>query len=211
MEHVTISEAATLLQLSVPTVKRYIYQGLLKSAKLPGGQHRIPRTEIDRLLAVHGEEPAGAGLEASDHPVDERLALLESWVTDLQVENERLGATLEVLSRVCTRLMARVGEGGEERAPGPEDARVIVLGPGCRRCDALYAQARRVLDRMGLKDVAMTHVRDIDDIADYGPVLTPALLIDGQLVTSGRIPSEEALRKAFGAALGTPAEPPRSH
>jgi len=209
MEHVTISEAAALLQLSVPTIKRYIYQGVLRSAKLPGGQHRIPRAEIDRLLTVHAEELVAASVEASDHPVEERLGLLESWVTDLQVENERLGASLEVLSRVCTRLMERAGEGGEAHVPAPEDARVIVLGPGCRRCDALYIQARKVLDGMGLKTTAMTHVRDVDEIADYGPVLTPALLIDGQLVASGRIPSEEALRRAFGAALGSPAEAAR--
>jgi excisionase family DNA binding protein len=45
MDYLTVSEAADVLQLSVPTIKRYIYEGKLKSTKLPGGQHRIARSE----------------------------------------------------------------------------------------------------------------------------------------------------------------------
>ena len=56
MKHLTITEVAKELQLSVATVKRYIYDGRLKSVKLPGGQHRIAMSEVERLLAQPGEE-----------------------------------------------------------------------------------------------------------------------------------------------------------
>lgn len=43
-------EAATILGISYPTLKQWIYHGKLKSVKTPGGHHRVPETEIDRLI-----------------------------------------------------------------------------------------------------------------------------------------------------------------
>ncbi|HXM96410.1 MAG TPA: helix-turn-helix transcriptional regulator [Candidatus Dormibacteraeota bacterium] len=43
-------EAANILGISYPTVKQWIYQGKLKSIKTPGGHHRVPESEIDRLF-----------------------------------------------------------------------------------------------------------------------------------------------------------------
>lgn len=43
-------EAANILGISYPTLKQWIYHGKLKTAKTPGGHHRVPESEIDRLL-----------------------------------------------------------------------------------------------------------------------------------------------------------------
>jgi molybdopterin-binding protein len=43
-------EAATILAISYPTLKQWIYKGKIKTAKTPGGHHRIPESEIDRLI-----------------------------------------------------------------------------------------------------------------------------------------------------------------
>jgi len=43
-------EAAGILGISYPTLKQWIYHGKLKTAKTPGGHHRIPESEIDRLI-----------------------------------------------------------------------------------------------------------------------------------------------------------------
>ncbi len=43
-------EAAKILSVSYPTLKQWIYRGKIKTAKTPGGHHRIPESEIDRLL-----------------------------------------------------------------------------------------------------------------------------------------------------------------
>lgn len=43
-------EAANILGISYPTLKQWIYQGKIKSMKTPGGHHRVPESEIDRLF-----------------------------------------------------------------------------------------------------------------------------------------------------------------
>ncbi len=43
-------EAANVLGISYPTLKQWIYHGKIKSVKTPGGHHRVPESEIDRLF-----------------------------------------------------------------------------------------------------------------------------------------------------------------
>ena len=43
-------EAANILGISYPTLKQWIYHGKIKSVKTPGGHHRVPEGEIDRLF-----------------------------------------------------------------------------------------------------------------------------------------------------------------
>jgi excisionase family DNA binding protein len=214
VRHLTIIEAAESLQLSVPTVKRYIYEGKLHSTKLPGGQHRISESEIERLL--------GSGAEALKEPGAaegaERVDLLERWVTDLQAEVERLTAALEVVSRFCARKWEPAPAGGAHSGTGPVSGPVLlVLGPGCRRCDALHELTVEALRALGRADAAVHRVESLDDIAAFGPVLTPALALGGEIIVSGRAPSAAALRdllrEHLGAAPGgddgSEAHPPR--
>jgi molybdopterin-binding protein len=43
-------EASRILGISYPTLKQWIYQGKIKTVKTPGGHHRIPESEIDRMI-----------------------------------------------------------------------------------------------------------------------------------------------------------------
>jgi molybdopterin-binding protein len=43
-------EAAGILGISYPTLKQWIYRGKIRTAKTPGGHHRVPESEIDRLI-----------------------------------------------------------------------------------------------------------------------------------------------------------------
>lgn len=45
-----VRHACTVLGISYPTLKQWIYKGKIKTVKTQGGHHRIPETEIDRLL-----------------------------------------------------------------------------------------------------------------------------------------------------------------
>jgi molybdopterin-binding protein len=45
-----LPEAATQLGISVPTIKQWIYKKKIHSLQTPGGHHRIPQSEVDRLL-----------------------------------------------------------------------------------------------------------------------------------------------------------------
>ena len=74
-----------------------------------------------------------------------------------------------------------------------------VLGTGCAKCNALEAAVRRVADKLGL-DYELTHVTEIAKFAQYGVMVTPALVVDGQVKVSGAVPSEAELTKILTAA-----------
>ncbi len=188
MEHLTVTQAAEELNLSVPTIKRYIYSGELRSAKLPGGQHRIPRSEIDRLLTPEGESPPGEG-EARD--IEDRLDMIERWLSDLQAEMDCTTSTLQVLSSYCERMCGPASISSEE----DERVRILILGTGCSKCDRLHELAVDTLAELGRDEVVVEHVKDPMEIADYGPVLTPALVLDDTVLVSGQVPTEAALRE----------------
>jgi len=52
MNLLKLPEAAELLNISYPTIKQWIYKGKIRSVQGPGGHHRIPQSEIDRLTHV---------------------------------------------------------------------------------------------------------------------------------------------------------------
>jgi molybdopterin-binding protein len=54
MDLVTPRDAARRLGVSYPTMKQWIYKGAIRTRRTPGGHHRIPGSEIDRLLARTG-------------------------------------------------------------------------------------------------------------------------------------------------------------
>ena len=54
MDLLTPREAARRLAVSYPTLKQWIYKGSIRTRRTAGGHHRIPATEIDRLLAKTG-------------------------------------------------------------------------------------------------------------------------------------------------------------
>lgn len=66
-------------------------------------------------------------------------------------------------------------------APG-----VKVLGSGCAKCNALEAAAREALAELHM-DTTVGHVTDFAQIAAYGVMSTPALVIDGKVVSVGKV------------------------
>jgi small redox-active disulfide protein 2 len=64
---------------------------------------------------------------------------------------------------------------------------IKVLGPGCPRCEQLLEEVRNLLAREGL-EAEVEHVTDLEAIAAFGPLATPALVIDGRVKSTGRIP-----------------------
>ena len=55
MELLHVPEAARELGVSYPTLKQWIYKRKIKTVMTPGGHHRVPRSEVDRLLFQKGE------------------------------------------------------------------------------------------------------------------------------------------------------------
>lgn len=65
-------------------------------------------------------------------------------------------------------------------------ASVIVLGSGCAKCNQLEAAAKEALAKLGLDDT-IDHVTDFSQIAAYGVMSTPALVVDGKVVSYGKV------------------------
>jgi small redox-active disulfide protein 2 len=71
---------------------------------------------------------------------------------------------------------------------------IKVLGPGCRNCVTLEARTRDALDGLGL-DAVIEEVTDPATIAGYGILSTPGLVVDGDVVVAGRVPSVRQLQE----------------
>lgn len=71
---------------------------------------------------------------------------------------------------------------------------VKVLGPGCPKCEELMKQTQAAVDELGL-DCDVEKVTDIMEITTYGVMMTPALVVDGQVKASGKVPSLDDVKK----------------
>lgn len=71
---------------------------------------------------------------------------------------------------------------------------IKILGPGCRKCKILAKDVNDVVAGLDL-DIRVEKVEKMDEILKYNILLTPGLVIDGQLMSSGRIPSKSEIKK----------------
>ncbi len=75
-----------------------------------------------------------------------------------------------------------------------EGAGVKVLGSGCTKCNQLEAATKAALEQLGM-DAMIDHVTDFSQIAAYGVMTTPALVIDGKVVSYGKVLKTEEVVK----------------
>ncbi len=68
----------------------------------------------------------------------------------------------------------------------PDGHSVKVLGSGCPRCNQLEAATKEALEQLGM-DTTVEHVTDYAKIAAYGVMSTPALVVDGKVVSYGKV------------------------
>jgi len=64
---------------------------------------------------------------------------------------------------------------------------IKVLGSGCRKCELLFREAEKAIAQSG-QLASLTKVEQVADIAAHGVMVSPALVIDGRVVSAGRIP-----------------------
>ena len=80
-----------------------------------------------------------------------------------------------------------------------EGASVKVLGSGCAKCNQLEAATKEALAQMGM-DTAIEHVTDFAEIAKYGVMLTPGLVIDEKVVAYGKVLKPQDIAKIIEKA-----------
>lgn len=77
---------------------------------------------------------------------------------------------------------------------------IKVLGTGCAKCKKLFAEAQRAVERSG-QVASVVKIEDIQAIMAHGVRQTPALVIDGQIRSTGRIPGAEEIAGWIAQAM----------
>ena len=80
---------------------------------------------------------------------------------------------------------------------------LLVLGPGCTKCRKLAEAAEQAARELGLQ-YQLSKVTDLHQILALRVMMTPALVVDGSVKVTGRVPSVEELKRILGAAPPQP-------
>jgi len=75
--------------------------------------------------------------------------------------------------------------------------KIEVLGTGCAKCKKLEEFTREAAGEIKL-ECDIEKVEDIQKIMSYGVMMTPALVVDGKVLVSGKVPSVNELKKLLG-------------
>ena len=69
-----------------------------------------------------------------------------------------------------------------------------ILGPGCPKCKKLAENATAAAESLGI-EYEIEKLTKISDIIKFGVMMTPALVIDGEVKMSGKVPSVDEIRE----------------
>ena len=70
--------------------------------------------------------------------------------------------------------------------------KIEVLGSGCMKCEKVHENTKKAIDELGI-DADVEKVEDINQIISCGVMMTPALVIDGEVKCEGRIPGVDEI------------------
>jgi small redox-active disulfide protein 2 len=153
--------------------------------------------EITRIR-VGGREVGVVGLESAlDEAVEAHSGASEADVKGLllrrlsdrnYIPEAARGDYEEAFLRAFKR---RLGEPLPAEPAGPL-VRIQVLGAGCTQCTRLYQEIIETIASMEI-EADVEHVTDIREIARYGILATPALLVNGELRCAGRVPTRKRI------------------
>lgn len=71
--------------------------------------------------------------------------------------------------------------------------KIEILGTGCAKCARLYANVGQAVKDLGIA-AEVLKVEDLDAIVESGVMMTPALLINGEVVSEGRVPDVNEIK-----------------
>ena len=71
--------------------------------------------------------------------------------------------------------------------------KIQILGSGCPKCKALAQNAETAAKEMGV-EYQIEKVTDINEIMKFGVMMTPALVVDGQVKVVGKVLSPEQIK-----------------
>ena len=78
---------------------------------------------------------------------------------------------------------------------------IKILGPGCANCVNLEKAAKQAVAELGI-DATFEKVTDYADIASYDIMSTPGLVVDDQVILSGRVPTASQVKALLAPLVG---------
>ena len=80
--------------------------------------------------------------------------------------------------------------------------KVEVLGPGCKRCDQLYENAQNAVAEMeSAEQIEVVKIGDINYFAKMGVFMTPGLIIDGEVISTGKVLSPNQIKQKIAEKI----------
>jgi small redox-active disulfide protein 2 len=75
---------------------------------------------------------------------------------------------------------------------------IKILGTGCAKCNKLYELTKEAVEALGIEN-ELSKIDDIQEIMKYGIMMTPALIVDDEVKTVGKVPSVDELKEILSA------------
>ena len=106
MEQYRLREAGELLGISYQTIKLWIYQNKIRSVKTPGGHHRIPQSEIERISGTRKLAALNPKTTAGLKEISGRNKLL-GIITNVRYSGLLAQVTIDVCGQFVTSIITR--------------------------------------------------------------------------------------------------------
>jgi len=153
--------------------------------------------------AHYRSELAAAGFDQIDieptrifHAADVREFLSAAGVEAVSLADEADGKLMSAFVRAT-----KPAQAGARSTEGEVRMKIQILGTGCAKCKTLTANAEKAAQELGV-DAQIEKVSDIADIMKFQILMTPGLVIDGQVKAAGRVPSVDEIKQMLLAAGG---------
>lgn len=72
--------------------------------------------------------------------------------------------------------------------------KIQILGPGCAKCTRLMETAEAAAKELGV-DYQLEKISDVNQIMSFGVMMTPGLVVDGEVKSVGKVPSLDEMKK----------------
>jgi small redox-active disulfide protein 2 len=72
--------------------------------------------------------------------------------------------------------------------------KIEILGTGCAKCKKTEKVVRQVAEELG-KNIEIVKVEDLQEIVNRGVMMTPAVIVDGEVKIAGHVPNSNEIKK----------------
>lgn len=72
--------------------------------------------------------------------------------------------------------------------------KISVMGPGCPKCKKVFKNAQKAVSELNLS-AAVVKIEDIQEIVNAGVMVTPALAVDGEIKSVGKVLTSDEIKK----------------